>query len=136
MVSERGFMIHRCIPCGKMFSFVPRSRSSCKVKIKYQGDIFQTNLNIGNKFCKVSDRAFIFLMCFPCDKTFSFVKRSRSSVKVKSNIKAIMGALEFHKSSFFHIFFYPIKDKFYHFSHNQTVICKGFDFGLIHNFLV
>ena len=37
MVSDTAFIFHMCIPCGKTFSVVPRSRSSIKVKIKYQG---------------------------------------------------------------------------------------------------
>ena len=38
MVSDRAFMFHMCILCGKTFSSVPRSRSS--VKVKYEGQHF------------------------------------------------------------------------------------------------
>ena len=43
MVSYRAFTIHMCITFGKTFSFVPMSRSSVKVYVKYQGHIFQKN---------------------------------------------------------------------------------------------
>ena len=40
MVSDRDFIFHMCIPYGKTFPFVPRSKSSVKVKVKYQDQIF------------------------------------------------------------------------------------------------
>ena len=41
MVNGGAFIFHMCIPCGQTFSFVPWSRSSAKVKVKYQNHIFQ-----------------------------------------------------------------------------------------------
>ena len=37
MVSDKAFIFHKCIPLGKTFSLVPKSRSSVEVKVKYQG---------------------------------------------------------------------------------------------------
>ena len=36
MVSGGAFIFHMCVSCGKTFSSVLRSRSSVKVKLKYQ----------------------------------------------------------------------------------------------------
>ena len=33
MVSGRAFIYHMCVPCGKMFSLVPRLRSSVMVAV-------------------------------------------------------------------------------------------------------
>ena len=41
MVSDKAFMFHMHVPCGKTFSFVPGSRSSSTVKDINQGHIFQ-----------------------------------------------------------------------------------------------
>ena len=41
MVSDRDFIFHMCVPCGKTFSLVPRSRSFVKVEVKYQDHICQ-----------------------------------------------------------------------------------------------
>ena len=41
MVSGRAFIFQMCIPCGKIFSMVSRSRSS--VKVKYQSHTFSKN---------------------------------------------------------------------------------------------
>ena len=35
MVSDRAFIFNMCIPRGKIFSLIPRLRSSVKVKVKY-----------------------------------------------------------------------------------------------------
>ena len=35
MVSDRAFIFHMRIPCGKTFSLVTRSRSSIKVKVEF-----------------------------------------------------------------------------------------------------
>ena len=78
MVSDTIFISHMCSPCGKTFSMVPSSASSVEVKVKYQVHIFKINFHIGHYLRMVSDRAFIFHMCIPCD----VVPRSRSSVKV------------------------------------------------------
>ena len=40
MVSDRAFIFHIFIPWGKALSSVPKSRSSVKVKVKYQGHSF------------------------------------------------------------------------------------------------
>ena len=40
MVTDRAFIFHMCIPYGKTSSPVLRSRSSVKVKVKYQGHSF------------------------------------------------------------------------------------------------
>ena len=37
MLSDRAFIFHIYIPWGKTLSLVPKSRSSVKVKVKYQG---------------------------------------------------------------------------------------------------
>ena len=42
MVSDKVFIFHMCITCGKTFHLVTGSRSSVKVKVKYPGHIFQT----------------------------------------------------------------------------------------------
>ena len=40
MVSDRAFLFHMmCVPCVETFSLVPKSRSSVKVKVTYQGHI-------------------------------------------------------------------------------------------------
>ena len=39
MVSDRAFIFHMCIPCGKTFYVVPKSKSSIMVSVKYQGHI-------------------------------------------------------------------------------------------------
>ena len=39
MVRDRDFIFHMYIPCGKTFSLVPRSISSVKVSVKYQGHL-------------------------------------------------------------------------------------------------
>ena len=36
MASDRAFIFHMCIPWGKTISFVPRARSSIKVKVENQ----------------------------------------------------------------------------------------------------
>ena len=41
MVSDKTLIFHMCIPFGKTFSLVPSSRSSVKIKAKYQGNTFQ-----------------------------------------------------------------------------------------------
>ena len=43
MASDSAFIFHMCIPCGKNFSSEPSSRSSFKVKMKYQAQIFKKN---------------------------------------------------------------------------------------------
>ena len=43
MESDRAFMFHMCIPCGKCMSVVLRSRSS--VMVKYQGHISHNIMN-------------------------------------------------------------------------------------------
>ena len=35
MVTDRAFIFHMCIPCGKTFSSIYRSRSSVRVRVKY-----------------------------------------------------------------------------------------------------
>ena len=41
MINDTAFIFHKCIPNGKNFSLVPRSRSAVKVKFKYQCHTFQ-----------------------------------------------------------------------------------------------
>ena len=41
MVNDRAFIFHIYIPWGKTLSLVPKSRSSVKVKVKYQGHSFR-----------------------------------------------------------------------------------------------
>ena len=41
MVTDKAFIFHIYIPWGKTLSLVPKSRSSVKVKVKYQGQNFQ-----------------------------------------------------------------------------------------------
>ena len=63
MVCIRAFIFHMCISCGETFSLVPGSRSSVKIKVKYQGHFFsQKNRNVGHSFRMVGDRASIFHM--------------------------------------------------------------------------
>ena len=40
MKTDKIFIFHVCIPCGKAFSLEPGSRSSVKVKVQYKGHIF------------------------------------------------------------------------------------------------
>ena len=53
-----------CIPWGKIFSSIPRSKSSVQVKVKYQGHIFKKKRK-KKKQLMVSDRALIFHKCIP-----------------------------------------------------------------------
>ena len=41
MVSDRAFIFHTYISWGKSLSLLPKSRSSVKVKVKYQGHSFK-----------------------------------------------------------------------------------------------
>ena len=41
MASDRGFMFYMYMASGTTFLFVPRSRSSFNIKVKYQDHIFQ-----------------------------------------------------------------------------------------------
>ena len=51
MVSDNAFVFCMCIPCGKTFSLVPRSRSSFKVEVKYQDDhIYKKKLSLIRTF--------------------------------------------------------------------------------------
>ena len=43
MVSDRSFIFYIYIPWGKILSLVTNSRSSVKVKVKYQGHSFRKN---------------------------------------------------------------------------------------------
>ena len=56
MVIDRAFILDMCIPCGKIFFFVPKLRSNIKVK----------NFDTGHNFHRVNDRAFLFHMCIAC----------------------------------------------------------------------
>ena len=47
MVSDRPFKFHIHIPWGKTLSLVQKSRSSVKVKVKYQGHSFRKNGRYG-----------------------------------------------------------------------------------------
>ena len=42
-----GFIFHKSIPCDKTFLFFPSSRSSVKVKVKYQSHSFRKNGRCG-----------------------------------------------------------------------------------------
>ena len=60
MVTDRAYIImfHMCIPCGKSFSSVPRSKSSVKAKVKYEGHNLQKNgrnigIYISQTFCSI-----------------------------------------------------------------------------------
>ena len=50
MVDHVAYKFHMCIPCGKTFSLVPRSRLSVSIKVKYEGHIFQ-NLWLQGYLC-------------------------------------------------------------------------------------
>ena len=54
MVSDRAFKFHIYIPWGKTLSLVPKSRSSVKVKVKYQGHSFKKNGSCGGEGISVS----------------------------------------------------------------------------------
>ena len=47
MVSDRAFIFHIYISWGKTLPVVPKSRSSVKVKVKYQGHSFRKNGRCG-----------------------------------------------------------------------------------------
>ena len=47
MVSDRDFIFHVYIPWGKNHSLVPKSRSSVKVIVKYQGHSFRKDGRCG-----------------------------------------------------------------------------------------
>ena len=57
MISDRPFLFHIYIPCGKTFYLVPRS--SVKVWIKYQGHIFLKNGHYVRIKC-FTNTAFVF----------------------------------------------------------------------------
>ena len=42
-------------------------------------DLYLENFNLGHNFWTITGRAFIFLMCIPCDKTFSTVPKVLTS---------------------------------------------------------
>ena len=48
---NRAFIFQMFIPYGKTFSLVPMSRSSIKVKVKYQGHTFQKGAITGTLIC-------------------------------------------------------------------------------------
>ena len=47
MVSDIALIFHMCIPCGKTFSLIPRSRPPVKVHVKNQGHIFTKKWPLG-----------------------------------------------------------------------------------------
>ena len=105
MVRVRVIVFHMSIPCDKTFLLVPSSRSSVKVKVKYQDHNFQKMAIVG---AFVFHKHILFLLIIPCDKTFLLVPSSRSSVKVKVKYQdhnfrkmAVAGALVFHKHILF-----------------------------------
>ena len=54
MVSDRTCILHKYIPWGNIISLVPKSRSSVKVKVTYQGHSFRKNGRCGGHFCFTS----------------------------------------------------------------------------------
>ena len=51
MVSDRAFIFHIHIPWDKALSLVPKSRSSVKVKVKYQGYSFSKKWPLQGHWC-------------------------------------------------------------------------------------
>ena len=60
MVTDRAFIFHLCISCGKTFSLGPKLRSFVKVKVKYQGHIKKKHLTFS-----ITLELSYFYMCFP-----------------------------------------------------------------------
>ena len=60
MVTDRAFIFPICIPWGKTIYFVPKSRSSAKVKVKYQGQFLEKKCRCGN--ISVSQIQLVFLL--------------------------------------------------------------------------
>ena len=63
MVSDRAFIFHIYIPNGKTLSSVAQSRSSVKVKVKYQGHSFRLNDHCGG--ISVSQTQLVYFDFFP-----------------------------------------------------------------------
>ena len=108
------------------------------------------NFWIGHSFWMVSDRAFIFCIYIPWDKTLSLVPKSRSSVKVKVKYQgykvkkmAVAWAFMFHKHILFvsaiqvcwkylekrrncllQAIFFLFHSVFYHFGELSTIFIK------------
>ena len=51
------------IPCDKTFMLVPRSRSSVKIKVKYQGHSFRKKIRGGGGGIGVSQTHLVFNLC-------------------------------------------------------------------------
>ena len=61
LVRCRAFIFHMSIPCDKTFLLVPSSRSSVKVKVKYQGQCFPKNGSFAGGI-SVSQTQFVFII--------------------------------------------------------------------------
>ena len=79
MVCDKSFIFHMCIPCGKTFSFQGKSQISRSTLGKKSTLVITFEWNI---------RWSIHLSyVYSCGKTFSFLLRSVSSAKSKSNAR-------------------------------------------------
>ena len=64
MVSDRGFLFHiyMYVPWSKTLSLVPKSRSSFKVKVKYQVTVFEKNGRCGDVNVSQTQRVYFWFM--------------------------------------------------------------------------
>ena len=81
-------------------SVVPRSRHSVKVTVNYGGHIFHKKPS-AIIFWMVSDRALIFQMCIPCNRTFLGYQGQCHLSGSRSNAKVTLSTKNFNIGSMF-----------------------------------